>query len=111
MELTFQAAAARGVNLTPEQNKRVEGIGRRHEAALQDYRKQGVAWSSLTPAQVEFEQRLTSALMLQQNLVASEAHVAPGSEPGVQVRYEQARSEVLNRLKVRSNLRIEATGI
>ena len=81
MELTFQAAAAGGVDLTPEQKRRVDAIAQRPEASLQEYRKQGVTWSSVTPAQVEFEQRLTSALMLQQNLVATEARVAPASDP------------------------------
>jgi len=78
MELTFQAAAAYGVNLTPEQKQQVAGIAQRHEATLQEYRKQGVTWSSVTAAQVDFEQRLTSALMLQQNLVALD--VAPSSD-------------------------------
>ena len=104
MELTFQAAAAQGLDLTPEQKRRVAGIAQKHEATLREYRKQGVTWSSVTATQVEFEQRLTSALMLQQNLVALEAHVAPASDPGVQARYEQARSEVLSRLKANSNI-------
>jgi len=106
MELTFQAAAARAVDLTPEQKRRVEGIGQKHEATLREYQKQGVTWSSMTPAQLEFEQRLTSALMLQQNLVAMEAHVAPASDPSVQARYEQARSEVLSRLKAKGNISV-----
>ena len=106
MELTFQAAAARGVDLTPEQKKRVDGLAQKHEATLQEYRKQGVTWSSVTPAQMEFEQRLTSALMLQQNLVALEAHVAPASDSGVQARYEQARSEVLSRFKDRASISV-----
>ena len=42
--------------------------------------------------------------MLQQNLVAAEAHVAPASDPSVQTRYEQARSDVLNRLKATGNI-------
>lgn len=100
MELTFQAAALQRVNLTSEQKRRVNGIVQKHEAALRDYQKQGITWSSVTPSQVEFEQRLTSALLLQQNLVAMEARVAPSSDPGVQARYEQARSELLGRLKV-----------
>jgi hypothetical protein len=106
IELTFQAAAAQAVDLTPEQKKRVDGVVQRHEATLQEYRKQGVTWNSVTPAQVEFEKRLTSALMLQQNLVATEAHVAPASDPGVQARFEQARSEVLNRLKAQGNISV-----
>jgi len=72
------------VDLTPEQKRRVDGIAQRHEATLQEYRKHGVTWSSVTPAQLEVEQRLTSALMLQQNLVAIEAQLAPDSDPGVQ---------------------------
>lgn len=106
MELTFQAAAARRVDLTPEQKKRVDGVAQRHEATLQEYKKQGVRWSSVTPAQVEFEKRLTSALMLQQNLVATEAHVVPASEPGVQARYDQARNKVLSRLKAKGNISV-----
>lgn len=108
MELTFQAAAARGVDLTPEQKKRVAGIVQKHQAALQEYRKQGVTWSSVTAAQVEFEQRLSSALMLQQNLVAKEAHVAPAADRGVQARYEQARSELLTRLKAGGKIMVAA---
>jgi hypothetical protein len=109
IELTFQAAAAQGVALTPEQKKRVDGIVPRHEVTLKEYKKQGVTWSSATAAQLEFEQRLTSALMLQQNLVAAEAHVAPASDPGVQSRYEQARSEVLSRLKAKSNVTVSTS--
>ena len=110
MELTFQAAAAQAVNLTPEQKKRVDGLAQKHEATLQEYRKQGVTWSSITSAQLEFEKRLTSALLLQQHLVATEAQVAPASDPSVQVRYEQARSEVLSRLKAHGNVSISTSG-
>ena len=106
MELTFQAAAAQGMDLTPEQKKRVEGIAQRHEATLREYTKRGGTWSSVTPAQVEFEKRLTSALLLQQNLVAMEAHVAPASDPSVQTRYEQARNEVVSRLKAKGDISV-----
>jgi hypothetical protein len=105
MELTFKAAVAQGVDLMPEQKKRVDGVARRHEAILQEYRKQGVTWSSVTPAQLEFEKRLTSALMLQENLVATEAGVA-ASDGSVQVRYEQARNEVLSRLKANCGISV-----
>lgn len=108
IELTFRAAAARSVDLTPEQKKRVDGIVHKHQDALQEYRKQGVTWSSVTAAQIEFEQRLTSVLMLQQNLVSAEAHVAPASDPTVQAQYEQARSEMLNRLKSQGAINISA---
>ena len=101
-----ECSAAQGVILTPEQMKRVEGIPQKHEATFQEYTKQGVTWSSVTAAQLEFEQRLTAALLLQENLVALEAHVAPASDPGVQARYEQARTEVLNRFKASSNISV-----
>jgi hypothetical protein len=58
---------------------------------------------------VEFEQRLTAALLLQQNLVAREAGVAPGSDGGIQLRYEQALHEILGRLKASRN--ISLTGV
>ena len=106
IELTFQAAAAQGVDLTAEQKNRVNDIAQKHEATFQEYQKQGITWSSVTSAQVEFEKWLTSALMLQQNLVAREAGVAPASEPGAQARYEQARIEVLNRFKASSNISV-----
>jgi hypothetical protein len=111
MELTFQAAAAQAVNLTPEQKKRVDGIAQKHEATLRACRLQGITWSSVTSPQVEFEQRLSSALLLQQNLVALEARVAPASNPDVQMRYEQARSDVLSRLKAKGNISLSTAGL
>jgi hypothetical protein len=109
MELTFKAAVAQGVDLMPEQKQRVDGVAQRHEATLQEYRKQGITWSSVTPAQMEFEKQLTAALLLQQNLVAMEAGVA-ASDGSVQVRYEQGRSEVLSRLKANGNVSISTAG-
>ena len=104
MELTFQAAAAQRVRLTPEQKKRVDGIAQRHEATLQQYEKQGITWSSLTAAQLEFERRLTSTLMLQQNLVAKEAGAAPSPDAAIQAQYEDALRLVLARLKSSANI-------
>ena len=109
--MTFQAAAAGEVDLTPEQKMRVDGVAQTHEASLQEYRKQGVTWSSVTPAQVEFEQRLTAALMLQQNLVARITSFAPSPNAGVQGHYEQARGDLLNRFKAQSNINVLTTGI
>ena len=99
MELTFQAAAAQGVGLTSEQKQRVEGIAQKHEATFQEYTKQGVTWSSLTAGQLEFEQRLTYALLLQQNLVAKEAGAAPSPDAARQSQYEGALRVMLARLK------------
>ena len=104
MELTFEAAAAQVVGLTAEQSKRLDRIAQKHEATFQGYRKQGITWSSLTAAQLDFEQRLTAALIWQQNLVASEAGVAPSPDAGMQARYEQALRAVLDRLKANANI-------
>jgi hypothetical protein len=76
---------------------------------LRAYQLQGITWSSVTGIQVEFEQRLTAALLLQQNLVAREVSVAPASDPALQARYEHSRREVLNRLKANSNVSVSTT--
>ena len=99
IELTFRAAAARRVELTTEQVRRVAAIALKHKAQFQEFQRQGITWTSATSAQIEFEQHLTTALLLQQNLVALEARVAPDSDPIIQARYEQARSETLSRLR------------
>ncbi len=79
--------------------------GRRiHEAALQDYGKQGTTWSSVTAAQLEFEQRLTAALMLQQNLVAAEVGLAPAPDSILQARYEESLRLMLARLKSNADI-------
>ena len=99
MELTFHAATAQGVDLSAEQKKRLDSMAQKHEATLQEYGRRGVTWSSVTPAQVELEKRLTSALMLQQNLVAREADVKPSPDAATQARYEDALRELIVRLK------------
>jgi hypothetical protein len=106
VELIFQAAATEAVDLTPEQKRRVDGVARKHEATMEGYLKQGLTWSSMPPAQVEFEQRLTTGLLLQQNLVAREAGVAPSSDTFVQALYEHERREVFSRLKAASHISI-----
>jgi hypothetical protein len=99
MELTFQAAAAQGVDLTAEQWKRLDSLAQKHEATFQEYRKQGITWSSFTVAQLEFEQRLTAALMLQLNLVAKETNVSPSPDAAIHARYEDALRALFVRLK------------
>ncbi len=106
MELTAQAAQAQGVGLSAEQQQRLTKIGRDHRAKLREYQQQGISWSSATTAQLEFERRLMSALMLQQNLVAKEAAVAPSPDTSVQARYEQALSEMLGRLKATAAVQV-----
>ena len=108
MELTYQAAAAERVDLTAEQKRRVESIPQKHEATMQEYRRQGLNWTSVTQAQSEFEKRVTSAQLLQQNLVARAAAVAPSADLAVQARYEQALRELLERLRANGNVSISA---
>jgi len=38
-------------------------------ARIEDYKRRGLTWTSITNGQIEFEARQTSALMLQQSLV------------------------------------------
>jgi hypothetical protein len=106
VELTFQAAQAQGLVLTAEQRRRLVQIGQNHKARLADYKQQGISWSSVTTPQLEFERRLMSALMLQQNLVAKEAAVAPSPNVIVQTRYEQALRDILARLKASANISV-----
>jgi hypothetical protein len=47
---------------------------------------------------------LTAALMLQQNLIAKEAGVAPSSNAAIQARYEEALRALLARLKASANI-------
>ena len=54
--------------------------------------------------QVEFEQRLTSVLLLQQNFVAKETGAAPSSYSALQARYEDAPRVMLARLKSDANI-------
>ena len=108
MELTYQSAAAERVDLTAEQKRRVESIPQKHEATMQEYRKQGLSWTSVTQAQLEFEKRVTSAQLLQQNLVARAAAVAPSADLAVQARYEQALQELLERLRANGNVSLSA---
>ena len=104
MELTFQGARAQGVELTEAQQQRLEQIAEQQRADLEHYKKYGLTRSSLSPEQVEFEQRLLSAQMLEQNLVAKKAAVAPSPDPEMQSRYEQARRELLDQLQASANI-------
>src|SRR5262245_6938076 len=76
----------------------------KHEATFQEYCKQGITWCSLTAAQLEYEQRLTAALSLQQNLVAKEAAVAPSPAAELHSHYEAALQPLLARLKSSANI-------
>lgn len=63
-----------------------------------------MTWSSGSAEQVEFDKRLPSAQMLEQNLVTKKASVSPSPDPAVQSRYEQARRELLDQLRAIANI-------
>lgn len=111
VELTFQAAQAEGLALTAEQRQRLARIGPTHKARLAEHKQQGISWSSVTTAQLEFERRLMSALILQQNLVAKEAAVAPSPDSAVQAGYEQTLRDILARLKGSANINTSAPAL
>jgi hypothetical protein len=103
-ELTFQAARAQGVELTPAQQQRVDQTGANDQADLEHYKEYGLTWSSSSAGQVEFEKRLLTAQLLEQNLVAKAVDLAPSPDPEAQARYEQARRTLLNQLQASANL-------
>ena len=104
MELTRQAAAARGVSLTPEQLARVEALGQKREETRQQYLQQGMTWNSGTPTQLEFEKQVTRSLLLQENMVRKEHGVGPSPDPAQQARYEQRRRELLAGFRARGGV-------
>ena len=103
-ELVFQAARAEGVELTQAQQQRLEKITGVIPADPARFRKLGVTWSTADSEQVEFEKRLTSAQMLEQNLVAKKAGASPSPDPEKQARYEQARRELLDQLSASARI-------
>lgn len=103
-ELTFQAARAQGVELTPAQQQRVDQTGANDQADLEHYKQYGLTWSSNSAGQVEFEKRLLTAQLLEQNLVAKAVSVAPSPDPEAQARYEQARRALLDQLQASAKL-------
>ncbi|HSH14540.1 MAG TPA: hypothetical protein VLD18_00805 [Verrucomicrobiae bacterium] len=103
-ELTFQAAHAQGVELTPAQQQRVDQTGANNASDLEHYKQYGVTWSSGSAEQVGFEKRLLTAQLLEQNLVAKAASVAPSPDPEAQALYEQARRTLLKQLQASANL-------
>jgi hypothetical protein len=72
-EVTFQAAHLRGVELTETQQQQVEGMREQREAEIARYQDQGIMWTTLTDEQIEFQMRHASALLLQQNLLTTNA--------------------------------------
>lgn len=70
-ELTYQAARKGGIELTEEQKAVVDSIRARKQADIEEYRKQGILWTSVTEEQVAFQQRRVAALLLQKNLMSA----------------------------------------
>jgi hypothetical protein len=98
IEVVFQAARDAGVGLTEAQQKRRDAIDAGSQAELAHYQKHGLSWSTAGPGQVEFEKRLLSARMLEQNLVAKASTLNPSPDPAIQSRYELARLDLLKQL-------------
>ena len=100
-ELTFQAARSKNVSLNDGQEQRLQQIRDRHAADIQSSRDQGLMWTSVTAEQIDFEARMTSALLLQQNLVVQTAGVSPD-----QPEYTEALRQLLDHLKASANITV-----
>jgi hypothetical protein len=101
-ELTFQAARSQNVNLTDEQQLRLQHIRDKAAADIEAYKSQGMTWTSIKPEQLEFEERMTSALLLQQNLVAK----AGGPSPQEAEAYAESLRKLLNQLRAAANIAV-----
>ena len=106
IEVVFQAARNAGVELTEAQQKRRNAINAGSQAELAHYQKHGLSWSTNGPGQVEFEKRLLSAQMLEQNMVAKASTLNPSTDPAIQSRYELARLDLLKQLHAAANVTI-----
>lgn len=102
-ELIEQAASARGVALDPDQRDRVAQIEREHAERVARARAEGSTWTSITPAQIAFEQRHVRALLLQHDLVAK-----AGGPEATDPRYAAAVHALLDAL--RTNGAVERVG-
>ncbi len=101
-ELTFQAARSQNVSLTDEQQQRLQGIRDKAAADIEAYKSQGMTWTSIKPEQLEFEGRMTSALLLQQNLVAK----AGGPSPVDAEAYAKRLRQLLDQLRAAANIAV-----
>ena len=106
IEVVLQAARAGGVELTEAQQKRRDGVAAGNQAELAHYQKHGLSWSTTGPEQVEFEKRLLSAQMLEQNLVAKGSKLTPSPDPAIQSRSELARLDLLKQLHAAADVAI-----
>jgi hypothetical protein len=102
IELTFQAARSEGVELTAKQKQRLDAIVTQDQSDLQYYKQYGLSWSSDSQEQTDFEKRVITAQMLEQNLIAIKSSLAPSPDPVLQERYEEARRELLGELEAKA---------
>lgn len=79
-QVVAQAARAEGIVLTPAQEANVDGVRRQHHADIEANRQQGLTWTSVTDAQIEFEADRAAAILLKQNVLA-EAGAPPLQPP------------------------------
>lgn len=103
-ELIFQAASDAGIELTESQQRRLDQIAPKHESNLEELKPYGMSWDTLSEAQVNFERRMTEAMMLRQNLVASTDAVAPSPDSETQAQYEHALQAMLHKLKASAEI-------
>ena len=108
-ELIFQAASDAGIELTESQQSRLDKIAQKHESNLEELKPYGISWDTLSEEQVNFERRMTEAMMLRQNLVASTDAVAPSSDSETQAQYEQALQAMLDKLTASAVIEIQDT--
>ena len=101
-ELTFQAARSQNVSLTDEQQQRLQQIRDKAAADIEAYKSQGMTWTSIKTEQLEFEERITSALLLQQNLVAKTG----GPSPLDAEAYAKSLRQLLDQLKAAANIAV-----
>ncbi|MEO6739794.1 MAG: hypothetical protein ABIP20_06045 [Chthoniobacteraceae bacterium] len=102
MELVFQNARAEGVALTGAQQQRMDEVAAVDQASQN--LNNGLILIQTSPNQIEFESRLLVAQMLEQNLVAKKADLAPSPDAEIQSRYEKARREFLEQLRAQAKI-------
>ena len=104
-ELVFQAAAAEGVELTAQQSRLLDDLRAGYAKKIAAYKAQGLQWTSITEAQVDFSVRQTHALLLQQDLVAQ----GGGPSPEESADYALAVDELLARLQASAEIVAQET--
>jgi len=95
LRLTVEAALAERVTLTPDQDAAIARVRQSYVEAGTRAKAQGLQWTSVTEAQVVFEQSLTRALLLQQRLVEKRG----GPSPMMPAEYDDAVGALLSELR------------